>query len=544
MDYPYVNTTHGMIVGQWRQEIAIFRGIPYGGRVDRERRWMTALPAENWEGVRDCTKNGPIAVQYGTSISGSGDFGVFFSGRQPELFGCDEEVQNENCLVLNVLTPGLDNKKRPVLVYMHGGGFASGSGTLVLGADQWCREEDLVVVGVNHRLNVFGSLHLGAFDETYKESGMCGILDLVLALEWVRDNIAAFGGDPDKVTIMGESGGGSKVNALLAMERAKGLFRGAIVESGSGVPGTLSKAQTTENTHLLLKYLGIDEKDWKQLLTLPASVILEASVKCGVGGMGFGPCADGINLAYNANGEYVEADPSLPLLVGASEEETAAFVDPKERFSWEDLRKQLLADYFDELKQPAPTDSVVETKDKEGNKLWSPRIPKNGRKGLGYLDGVTPENVDDIIAAFRRADQENIDPQHMLLRIQSMGSFLGQGAFRQAMAKYKKGRGPVYSYLVAFDAPHPRFPEHRYAWHTADLPLQMRIVPYLECEKVSREMAHAWAAFIRTGSPSTSELPWPPFTKEKRETMVFDNVTQVKIDPTLAYRKAFGKNNE
>ena len=372
---------------------------------------------------------------------------------------------------------------------------------------------------------------------------MCGILDLVLALEWVRDNIAAFGGDPNKVTIMGESGGGSKVNTLLAMERAKGLFRAAIVESGSGVPGTLSKEQATENTHLLLKYLGIDEKDWKQLLTLPASVILEASVKCGVGGMGFGPCADDINLAYNPTGEYVEADPSLPLLVGASEEETAAFVDPKDSFSWEDLRKELLADYFDELKQPMVADSVVETKDKEGNKLWSPRIRKNERGGIGRLDGINPENVDDIIAAFRRADQENIDSQHMLLRIQSMGGFLGQGAFRQAMAKCGKGMAPVYSYLVAFDAPHPRFPEHRYAWHTADLPLQMRIVPYLECEEVSREMAHAWAAFIRTGSPSTPELFWPPFTKEKRETMVLDNITQIKNDPTRVYREAFGKDD-
>ncbi len=541
MSYPIVRTTHGAIVGEWRKDIAIFRGVPYGGRVDRERRWLTAEPAEDWEGVRDCTKNGPIAIQYGTSISGSGDFGVYFSGRRPELFGCEDEVQSENCLVLDVLTPGLDEAARPVLVYIHGGGFASGSGTLVLGADQWCREEDLVVVGINHRLNVFGSLHLGAFDEAYRESGMCGMLDCVLALEWVRDNISAFGGDPSKVTIMGESGGGGKVNTLIAMPRAKGRFRSAIVESGSGAPGRLSKEEATENTRLLLGYLGIPQDDWRKLLELPAAVILEASVKCGVGGMGFGPCADDINLAYNPEGIYGEADPALPLMVGSSEEETGAFVDPKDRYTWEDLREDLLRGYYEDLKDQEEEEAAGEfdVTDENGNKLWSPRTPKKGRMSFGRVDGITPDNVDRIITAFRAVDKENIDPQHMLLRIQSMGGFLGQGAFLQAMEKAGRGKGAVYSYLIAFDAPHPRFPEHRYAWHTADLPLQMRIVPYLECEKVSREMAHAWAAFIRTGNPSSGELEWPEFTADERKTMVFDTVTRVEKDPTRPYREAF-----
>ena len=539
-NYPCVKTTHGMIAGEWRRDVAIFRGIPYGGRVDRERRWLTAAPAEDWEGVRDCTRNGPIAVQYGTSISGSGDFGVYFSGRQPELFGCENEVQNENCLVLNVLTPGIDDKKRPVLVYIHGGGFASGSGTLVLGADPWCREEDLVVVGINHRLNVFGSLNLGAFDEKYKESGMCGMLDIVLALEWVRDNIAAFGVDPEKVTIMGESGGGGKVNMLIAMERARGLFRSAIVESGSGAPGMLSKEDAAENTRMLLKYLGIEEQDWEKLLTLPAAEILEASVKCGVGGMGFGPCADDINLFYNPDGRYIEADASRPLMVGSSEEETAAFVDPKDRFTWEEVRCDLLKEYYEAQEEAADEDDKIETTDENGNRLWSPRINRAHRKGPGTLEGVTPENVDAIIAAFRAADKENIDPQHMLLRIRSMGSRMGAGAFVQAMEKAEKKQGAVYQYLIAYDAPHPRFPEHRYAWHTADLPLQMRIVPYLECEHVSKEMAHAWAAFIRSGDPATAELDWPAFTTEERKTMVFDTVTRVEADPTKVYRDAFG----
>lgn len=506
MNFPIVKTTHGKVAGEWRKDVAVFRGIPYGGRVDRERRWLPAEPAEDWAGVRDCTKNGPIAVQFGSSISGSGDFGVYFSGRQPELFGCENEVQNENCLVLDVLSPGLDDKKRPVLVYIHGGGFANGSGTLVLGADPWCREEDLVVVGVNHRLNVFGYLHLGAFDEKYKESGMTGMLDLVLALEWVRDNIAAFGGDPGKVTIMGESGGGAKVNTLIAMEKAKGLFRAAIVESGSGAPGRTSKEEATENAKALLKALDIPENEYEKLLELPARAILEASAKCGAP-MGFGPCADEINIPYNPEGRYIEADPALPLLVGSSEEEMGAFIDPKDRYSWEELRKDLLE---------AP--------------------------GRWQTEGLTEENVDAVIAAFRAADKENIDPQQMKIRIQSMGGMLGAGAYLQALAKAEKAQAPVYSYLIAFDAPHPRYPEHRMAWHTADLPLQMRIVPYIECEQVSKEMAHAWGAFIRTGSPDTAELPWKAFTAEDQDVMVFDRVTRMEKDPTRVYREAFSKN--
>ena len=179
---PIVTATTGKVRGEKRGGVAIFRGIPYGDDCGGTRRFLPPMPAKNWEGVRDCTKNGPIAVQFGESISGSELFGPYFSGGKKELFGSADEKQSEDCLVLNVLTPGIDDKRRPVLVYMHGGGFATGSGTLVLGADNFCREEDIVVVGVNHRLNVFGYLHLGAFDRKYAEAGMAGMLDLVLAL--------------------------------------------------------------------------------------------------------------------------------------------------------------------------------------------------------------------------------------------------------------------------------------------------------------------------------------------------------------------------
>lgn len=531
---PVVRVGQGQIRGENRDGVAIFRGIPYGAACDGARRFLPPLPAEPWEGIRDCTKNGPIAVQFGTSISGSGDFGAYFSGGKPELFRCDEEVQDENCLVLNVLTPGLDDKKRPVLVYIHGGGFASGSGSLVLGADPWVREEDIVVVGINHRLNVFGALHLGAFDAKYAESGMAGMLDCVLALEWVRDNIAAFGGDPAKVTIMGESGGGGKVNNLIAMERARGLFRAAIVESGSGAPGRTSIEDATALAQALLDKLGVPNDQLERLQTIPAQEILQASAQLGAF-MGFGPVADGINLPYNPEGVYLEVDPTLPLLVGSSEEEMAAFAEPTPGgLSWAQLRDKLLAP-----SRAAAAEADSETETADGKKLWSPKINRR-RPSMGGTDWITEENVDAVIAAFRAIDKKGVDPEHLYYQIGSMGGPLGGGAFLQALAKAEKGQAPVYAYFFTFDAPHPRHPSLRFAWHTSDLPLQMRVVAHADCEQISREMAHAWAAYIRTGSPSTAELPWPAFTAANRETMVLDTPCRVENDPTRPYREAIG----
>ncbi|MBQ9712263.1 MAG: carboxylesterase/lipase family protein [Bacteroidales bacterium] len=193
-EHPVAVISSGKISGENRDGIAIFRGIPYGGPCDGANRWMPPTPVQPWEGTRDCTVNGPIAMQNSQSISADPTgLGRYFNGGHPELFGCEDEYESENCLVLDVLTPGIDKAARPVLVYIHGGGFATGSGSLVLGADRLSREEDIVIVGVNHRLNIFGYLYLGALDPAYETSGSVGMQDLVQALEWVRDNIAALG---------------------------------------------------------------------------------------------------------------------------------------------------------------------------------------------------------------------------------------------------------------------------------------------------------------------------------------------------------------
>ena len=318
---PVVTTRHGLVLGESRDGVAIFRGIPYGANCGGARRWLPPLPAENWDGIRDCTKDINIAVQLTNTIPATSPAGMYFCGGKPERIRFEDQTQSEDCLVLNVLTPGIDHKKRPVLVYIHGGGYASGSGSLVLGADELAKEEDLVLVGVNHRLNVFGYLYLGAFNEKYAESGTAGMLDLVLALEWVRDNIERFGGDPDKVTIMGESGGGMKVSTLMAMEKAQGLFRHAIVESGSAPVGTISKEKAAEVARLVLEKLGLKPSELDKVTEIPARAIYDAAMSISEvqGALGFAPVGDGINLPFNTSETFdaPEISKDIPLLVGA-----------------------------------------------------------------------------------------------------------------------------------------------------------------------------------------------------------------------------------
>lgn len=504
--HPVIKTTHGAVKGENRDGIAIFRGIPYGAACDGKNRFKEPQPAENWTDVKDCTKNGFYAIQEGVSISATpGALGEYFNGGYPELFGVADEKQNENCLVLNVLTPGLDKQKRPVVVYIHGGGFATGSGTLVLGADKWAREENLVIVGVNHRLNVFGYLYLGCFDQEYASSGMVGMLDLVLALEWVRDNIEQFGGDPSQVTIMGESGGGMKVSTLMAMDKAKGLFSKAIVESGSNIVGNFSVEEATAETKKLLNRLNIKKENWRQLLTYPADTL-----RWMLKGITLQPVADQINLAYQAEKTIQVSDLSkqVPLLVGSAADELGVFMPfGKMGITWENLRERLLTAH-----------------------------------GFGGgMSNINEANVDQIIASFKEQNVKGDDAEHLFIRIQSLSHFLGGGAYYQALAKARQGGAPVFHYLIEYDAPSTQTPGLHCAWHTADLPLQMRIVTYPETETISKQMTHAWAAFIRTGNPSTPQLSWPAFTESEQQVFIWDDSVRVETDPLREVREVLNE---
>ena len=506
-----IRTANGPVCGERRDSVAVFRGIPYG----TAQRFMPPQPAAAWEEVRDCTRNGPIAVQHGGSISGSEGLGPYFSGGRPQDFGAAQEVCSEDCLVLNVLTPlnaAADAPRggRPVLVYIHGGGFSSGSGTLVIGAHRFVQEQDVVLVGVNHRLNVFGYLYLEHLDKKYAGSGMAGMLDLVLALQWVQQNIAAFGGDPAQVTIMGESGGGMKISTLLAMPAAAGLFCRAIVESGSAPVGTYLPQQAQKTAAALLQELGLAPEEYAALETIPAEELLDAFEAVCRKDHSFmvTPVADGTNLAPNPAESFAapEISRNIPLMVGSSEDEMGVFT-PHEllrSITWENLA---------EILQNAPAHRC---------------------KG----DAVEATVVEKRIAAVRAASPADISPAHLYLHIVSMGSFLGGGAFHQAMAKAEQGGAPVYHYVVNYDSPLPDMEELRCSWHTADLPLQLRVVLHPESEALSQTMAAAVGAFVRSGDPSTPALAWPAFTPAERLTMVFDEPSRVESDPWCAVREA------
>jgi para-nitrobenzyl esterase len=223
-----VDTQAGRVGGYVHKGIYTFKGIPYGATTEGASRFVPPSKPASWTGVRSSRQFGHVAPQAART--------GWANDEESFMFSWDDGIQGEDCLRVNVWTPGIDDHgKRPVMVWLHGGGYAAGSGQELRSYDgeNLARRGDVVVVTLNHRLNVLGYLDLSGYGDKYAGSANAGMLDIVAALEWVRDNIAAFGGDPGRVTIFGQSGGGGKVSVLMGMPAAKGLFHRAIVESGS-----------------------------------------------------------------------------------------------------------------------------------------------------------------------------------------------------------------------------------------------------------------------------------------------------------------------
>jgi para-nitrobenzyl esterase len=481
-------TIHGSVRGIAQDDVCSFRGIPYGDSVDNANRFQAPRPALAWSGVRDTTKTGPRAVQsFGNLFqTRTGDY--YTGGRIGEL-GLNDQVDAETCLVLNVLTRGLDGAKRPVMVYLHGGGFAEGSGVLAVAGQGLVREQDVVLVSVNHRLNAFGFLYLAELDDRYAGGGNAGLLDLVLALEWVRDNIANFGGDPGNVTIFGESGGGGKVSALMAMPAAQGLFRRAIVQSGSIIDAA-EPSRGTKLARTLLDRLGVSADSLDALHEIPARSLHDA---LGDLSWQFRPVVDGINLPQQPfTPEAPAISSGIPLLVGHCEDE----------MNW------LFAD----------DESVFWLEDSEM------------RERLGSRFMLDASQVDRVVKEYR-SERPVASPSALYLRATSDAIF---GARADIQAERKSAQpAPVFKYLFTYDTP---IEGGRYgAFHTAELPLVFRLVNYPQMEPLSRRISAQWAAFARTGDPSLAGLPWPAFDVANRYTMVMCDQSEVIADP---YRSA------
>lgn len=507
---PVVSCHAGLFQGLAIDGISHFRGIRYGEAPVGALRWMSPRPAKPAIGIFDCSEFGAPAMQMasGTTVNHVNDFGMqmhrVFS--TPSLM----KVQNEDCLFLNVWTPNADAQRRPVMVWIHGGGYAYGSGAdPVYQADGLARAGDVVAVSLNHRLNVFGYLQLDqAMGETYSASGTVGMQDLVLALQWIRDNIEAFGGDPRNVTIMGQSGGGAKVSILMAMPSAKGLFHKACIQSGPGLTvGRKGPAQAAASR--LLHALAIRDGDVDRLRGVPGQALLAASAALGGGpgssGPGAGPVLDGVVIPrdpFLTDAPAISAD--VPIIVGWTKDEWTLFTASEPWFG-----NMTEAD----LQQ---------------------RITPLGAGGQALL------------AAYRRA-YPSYSPTYLYEQILSGRVMAGSELL--AAHKVAQGAAPAYVYMMAWESPAAsgifKSP------HTMEIPFMLYSYDKVRTfvgqgsapARMAAQIGGAWVAFARTGSPNHRGIPaWPAYNTQQRPVMVFNTASKVTNDPLPEVRQVFEKN--
>jgi para-nitrobenzyl esterase len=409
----------------------------------------------------------------------------------------------EECLVLNVWSPGLDHAKRPVMVWLHGGGFTSGSGANpVTSGEQLARRGGVVVVTVNHRLGAVGYLHLaGLGGPELAASGMNGILDIQAALEWVRDNITGFGGDPGNVTIFGESGGGMKVTALLAMPGARGLFHRAIVQSGPYLRAT-SPERAARATAALMAELGVSTLD--ELRAVPLERIVEAQVAVGREGHGFGPVVDGSVLPRDPYSPDAPASAAgVPLLIGTNRDEMTLFMSGRKGYgSWSEA---------DAVAQLASLGAA-------------------GAAGAAVYERY-------------RALHPDSTPTELAVAVNSDGSFR-TGSITQAERHLASGT-PAWLYLFTWES--PMAGGSLKAAHSVEVSLVFDNLARdagasvdTKAQLVADAMSEAWLAFARHGDPNHSGIPtWPVYDAERRPTMVFNHESTVEHDPLGAERQAW-----
>jgi para-nitrobenzyl esterase len=489
-----VATTTGRVRGLVRDRVNQFYGVPYGGSTAGANRFMPPVRPAEWSGVRDCFVVGERSPQDD-------------DGPISEVFSLDRrEPMGEDCLALNVFTPGLGAGNRPVMVWLHGGGFSGGSGNwLLYDGTNLARKEEVVVVSVTHRLNLFGFLYLADLGgEKWARSGNAGMQDIVLALTWVKENIAAFGGDPGNVTVFGQSGGGSKVTTLMAMPSARGLFHRAIAQSGAQLRGATRENATRAAEQFLAK-LGVQKNQLDRMQQLPWRQVQAAFFdQPAIPGLGNGPVVDGSSLPrdqWSPRAPDVSAD--VPLMVGSTETEDG----------WSDPPPPLEISEVEMMTRVRRIARDDETKARELIALYRKTHP-----GISTTDVWLIMNADNT----RRAN------------VQTLGEL-----------KSAQGKAPVYAYYFAW-----RSPVHKgqmKAYHTLDIPFVFDNVDLAasmtgsgqDRYALSHKMSAAWAAFARTGDPNHADIPrWPAFTPAERATMIWNNEVRVVNDPHREERRA------
>lgn len=500
---PSVTTRQGRVSGAVAPNAAlVFKGIPYAAPPVGDLRFAPPAPPAAWSGVRDGSAFGHTAIQNPSpsSVNPTSELGKALQQVFPAR--ADVEAQSEDCLYLNVWTRSVSGRK-PVMVWFHGGGFAYGSGQWPMYDGANLAAQDVVVVTVNHRLSVFGYLDL----PEVPGSGNAGMLDLVAALEWVRANIAAFGGDPDNVTIFGESGGGAKVSYLLAMPRAKGLFHRAIIQSGPGVRAVPRERAAGLRTSLY-KSLGLADGDVAGLRATPWDKVLAAARAAeadqpgaGFDRSGFSPVVDGDVLpAQPWDPAAPAAARDVPVMIGINKDEMTLFM------------------------ASAP---------------WFGRLDDVGlEKMAAAIYGL---KAPQVLAALRK-DFPQDSPTYLATHLTTYGRMFA-GSVEIAERKAAQGGAPAFLYLLAWETPVGPFRSP----HTLEIPLvfdtvessRVLVGPGPEPQLMARQMSAAWVAFAKTGNPNTGAIPaWPAYDAARRATMIFDIDSRVVDDPYSATRQA------
>ena len=491
-----VQTQYGLVAGYIENGIYNYKGIPYAeaGRYEEPR------APQKWEGIRSSRYYGPTCPQ---EVRGGWrmDLAAFTSQ-------WDDGFPGEDCLRVNIWTPGInDQGKRPVMVWIHGGGFSSGSGQEQPAYDgaSLARKGDVVVVSLNHRLNVLGYLNLSSFGEKYKHSANLGLMDLVAALKWVQGNIANFGGDPGNVTIFGQSGGGRKVSSLVCMPSAKGLFHKAIVHSGSGAI-YMDDAYSKKIGELTAKYLGLTADNIDDIKKVPYTELLAAGNKaCAevkkeadktgessrVSIWGWMPTKDGDILPEDAfcNGsEKISAN--VPMMVGSCLTEGAGYMAMGN------------PDFFKQSEEQV----------------------------MDILRRMYGRDAEDYAKAFKMAypDQPAAIMPLMDFRYRPQ-------AIRQVEVKSQGGGAPVWNFLFTYRS--TSLDGTITALHCLDLPYVFNNVARCgfvtdgtpEAIRLGDIMSSAWINFARTGNPNGQDVPqWPAYTPDKKATMLFDTECEVR----------------
>jgi len=493
-----VETTLGTVRGMANTGIRIFRGIPYGADTAGTNRFMPPRKPAAWAGARNCIGYGPISPQ---TASG-------FRSDYSQLIQWDKHIgtggMNEDCLSLNVWTPGVnDNEKRAVLVSFHGGGWATGSGNgPMYDGGQLALLGGVVVVTVNHRLASFGDTHLAAVGapEEFRSAGVCGVMDMVASLEWVRDNIARFGGDPSRVMIFGQSGGGSKTSTLLGTPAAKGLFHRAVVQSGSTLR-LISEADAEKAADQLLAKLGLTRSRVAEIQRVPWEQLLQAQVEAGGA---FTPVMDGRYLPHHPFDPAAPPESrDVPVIISTTLEDAALRLT-----NW-DLTDSGLSSLLNER---------FKGKAAEILDLYRPAAA-----------GKTPYLIQAQVMTDSQARARAI-----------------------VQAERKAAQGGAGAWMYIWEWPTPAFDGKLGAVHGHDVDASFNLYRNGICgtgDKVGRKMSlrlsSAFVAFAKTGNPDNEHIPhWPSYDATARSTMIFDTDTRVVSDPRGAIRKYWSRQGQ